>query len=67
MLGSVQSGGRSSLRLLRVAKDGKLIEEARDLAASVLDDDPTLTSLPALREALERRLDADEAAFMAKN
>jgi len=67
VLGSVQSGGRSSLRLLRVAKDGKLIEEARELAASVLEDDPSLATLPALREALDRRLDENEAAFMAKN
>ncbi|MGV8884297.1 MAG: ATP-dependent DNA helicase RecG [Microbacteriaceae bacterium] len=67
VLGSVQSGGRSSLRLLRVAKDGKLIEEARERAATVLHDDPELATLPALREALERRLDATEAAFMAKN
>ncbi|CAN5356347.1 ATP-dependent DNA helicase RecG [soil metagenome] len=67
VLGSTQSGGRSSLRLLRVAKDGELISEARELAASVLADDPTLAAHPALRDALARRLDADEEAFLAKN
>jgi len=67
VLGSVQSGGRSSLRLLRVAKDGDLIAEARELAAAVLDADPTLARHAALREALDRRLDEAEAAFLAKN
>ncbi len=67
VLGSIQSGGRSSLRLLRVAKDGELIGDARMLAAGVLDTDPSLADHPALREALARRLDETEAAFLAKN
>jgi ATP-dependent DNA helicase RecG len=67
VLGSIQSGGRSSLRLLRVAKDGELISDARMLAAGVLEADPTLAAHPALREALARRLDETEAAFLAKN
>jgi ATP-dependent DNA helicase RecG len=67
VLGSIQSGGRSSLRLLRVAKDGELISDARLLAAGVLESDPTLAAHPALREALARRLDETEAAFLAKN
>jgi ATP-dependent DNA helicase RecG len=67
VLGSIQSGGRSSLRLLRVAKDGELIGDARVLAAGVLDTDPTLAAHPALREALARRLDESEASFLAKN
>ncbi len=67
VLGSTQSGGRSSLRLVRVAKDGALIAEARELAAGVLADDPTLANHPALREALSRRLDERSEAFLAKN
>jgi ATP-dependent DNA helicase RecG len=67
VLGSVQSGGRSSLRLLRVATDGELILDARDLASGVLAADPLLEQHPALREALERRLDAETEAFLAKN
>ncbi|GAB3411329.1 ATP-dependent DNA helicase RecG [Schumannella luteola] len=66
VLGSAQSGGRSSLRLLRVAKDGDLIGDAREAAAGVLDDDPTLAQHPALAAALARRLDEAEAAFLAK-
>ncbi|MDJ0335759.1 ATP-dependent DNA helicase RecG [Salinibacterium sp. G-O1] len=67
VLGSSQSGGRSSLRLVRVAKDGALIADARERAAAVLDADPTLAAYPALREALERRLDETSESFLAKN
>ena len=67
VLGSTQSGGRSSLRLLRVAKDGDLITEARELASGVLDADPGLAQHDALREALARRLDESAQAFLAKN
>ncbi|MBX3094362.1 MAG: ATP-dependent DNA helicase RecG [Cryobacterium sp.] len=67
VLGSVQSGGRSSLRLLRVAKDGDLILEARGLAEKLLADDPELARHPALADALERRLDVTERDFLAKN
>ncbi|HEX4059258.1 MAG TPA: ATP-dependent DNA helicase RecG [Galbitalea sp.] len=67
VLGRIQSGGRSSLRLLRVAKDGELIADARLLAQGVLNADPTLGAHPALKEAIARRLDATEATFLAKN
>jgi ATP-dependent DNA helicase RecG len=67
VLGSMQSGGRSSLRLLRVAKDGDLIGDAREVAAEVLREDPMLARHGALNEALVRRLDEVEASFLAKN
>ena len=67
VLGRAQSGGRSSLKLLRVARDGELIAEARSLAGGVLEADPTLAEHPALRQALAARLDAAEAAFLAKS
>jgi ATP-dependent DNA helicase RecG len=66
VLGRAQSGGRSSLQLLRVARDGELIAEARSAAEAVLDADPQLAEHPALRAALERRLDEAERAFLAK-
>ena len=52
---------------MRVAKDGQLIAEARELAAGVLADDPTLERHPSLRDALDRRLDAESESFLAKN
>ena len=67
VLGRAQSGGRSSLKLLRVARDGDVIAEARTLAAEVLDADPALAEHPALAAALASRLDAAEAAFLAKS
>mgnify|MGYP003642740863 FL=1 len=67
VLGGVQSGGRSSLKLLRVVNDGQLITEAREAAQGVLVDDPTLVEHPALAEALKRRLDESSEAFLGKN
>jgi ATP-dependent DNA helicase RecG len=52
---------------LRVVKDAQLIFDARDLAAAILEDDPGLEGQRALREALDRRLDATAEAFLAKN
>jgi ATP-dependent DNA helicase RecG len=66
VLGADQSGGRSSLKLLRVVRDGDLIAEARSAAEVVLADDPELSGHPALAGALARRLDAAERAFLAK-
>jgi len=67
VLGSLQSGGRSSLKLLRVAHDGEIITEARADAAHVVADDPELIDHPVLAEALQRRLDESDRAALAKN
>ena len=42
VLGDAQSGGKSSLKLLRVVKDADLIADARTRAAALLADDPDL-------------------------
>ena len=67
VLGSAQSGGRSSLKLLRVATDGDLISMARRDAQLVLDTDPALLSHKALQQALEERVDASARAALSKN
>jgi ATP-dependent DNA helicase RecG len=67
VLGVSQSGGRSSLRLLRAARDGDLIADARELAAEVLAEDPSLATHAALAEALRRRLSEAERDFLDKN
>ncbi|MGV3711928.1 helicase-related protein, partial [Pseudolysinimonas sp.] len=67
VLGESQSGGRSSLKLLRVSRDGKLIEEAREVAEGILATDPDLAHHVALREAIDRRLDESERAFLGKS
>lgn len=48
ILGTSQSGGRSTLRLLRVTQHGELIIHAREVAAHLLDGDPLLEQYPLL-------------------
>ena len=59
VLGASQSGGRSSLRLLRVVQDTELIQRMRKAVESIFAADPTLERHPALAESLAR---IDEAA-----
>jgi ATP-dependent DNA helicase RecG len=66
VLGSTQSGGRSSLKLLRVARDGDVIAEARAAAATLLDDGPGLREHAALAAAVRRRLDDEASEFLSK-
>lgn len=67
VLGSTQSGVRSSLKLLRVVKDSKLIARARELAEQILESDPRLAAHQGLREVIARRVTADDRAALAKN
>ncbi|GAA2174319.1 ATP-dependent DNA helicase RecG [Agrococcus versicolor] len=64
VLGTAQSGGRSSLRLLRVTRDRAVIEAARESALGVLADDPRLERHAALRLAVHRRLDPEARAAL---
>jgi len=65
VLGASQSGGRSSLKLLRVIQDADLIFRCRDLAEKLLARDPTLEKHPALAEALQAQ-DAARQSNLAK-
>jgi len=66
VLGAVQSGGRSSLKLLRVARDGDVIADARELAAEVLEGDPGLQGHAALAAEVRRRVDAEASGYLSK-
>ncbi|AYF98539.1 ATP-dependent DNA helicase RecG [Protaetiibacter intestinalis] len=66
VLGGTQSGRRSSLKLLRVIEDAEVIAEARAVAEGLLDADPALVGHEALREAVARRFDTAERAFLGK-
>ncbi|MGW9629152.1 ATP-dependent DNA helicase RecG [Agromyces sp. NPDC055520] len=66
VLGAVQSGGRSSLKLLKVARDGDLIAEAREFAQEVLASGDGLDSQPALAAAVRRRLDDETSGYLSK-
>ncbi|MEJ6490014.1 ATP-dependent DNA helicase RecG [Leucobacter sp. USCH14] len=67
ILGTAQSGGRSTLRLLRVAEHGPLIAHAREVARELLDRDPELTSAPGLAEMVARDHEAGLLDNLAKS
>lgn len=61
VLGAVQSGRRSSLRLLSVITDGAVIEQARTAAVNLVSKDPTLVDHATLARAVQR-LEAEGSA-----
>ncbi len=67
VLGTSQSGGRSSLRILSVIKDADLIADARVVATEVVDADPALRTHPALAAAIEDLLDTQRAGYLDKS
>ena len=66
VLGTSQSGLRSSLRLLEVARHGDVIAAARSAAHEVVQDDPTLAGHPALAAAVTAMVDAQQAEYLEK-
>jgi len=66
VLGAAQSGGRSSLRLLRVAHHGDIIADARELAQQIVEVDPQLREHPTLADAVRRRLNDEASEFLGK-
>ncbi len=67
VLGAAQSGGRNSLRLLRVVRDAKVIEEARAEAAALVGADPTLADHPGLADAIADLLDPEREDFLTRS
>ena len=66
VLGATQSGGRSSLKLLRVIQDAALIQHCRELVSKIIAADPTLEKNVNLAQALAR-LDDQRQANLAKS
>lgn len=66
VLGAVQSGRRSSLRLLEVLRDGEVIAQARADADEVIRKDPTLARHEALRLALTRLTAEESTDYLEK-
>jgi len=62
VLGASQSGGRSSLRLLRVIQDADLIQKVRLEVEELFSQDPELNELPILRALLEQVESAENLA-----
>ncbi|WP_289018497.1 ATP-dependent DNA helicase RecG [uncultured Ornithinimicrobium sp.] len=65
VLGASQSGGRSGLRFLRLARDEELIVAAHEAAWETVRADPDLERHPVLRRELDQ-LDAERAAFLER-
>jgi len=64
VLGAAQSGGGSSLRLLRVTRDAEVIERARGDATALVTQDPELAGWPVLVEAIDQRLSGAGEEFI---
>jgi ATP-dependent DNA helicase RecG len=66
VLGAAQAGRKSSLRLLTLLTDEKLIEAARQEAAVLVEADPALAGEPALAGAIGALLDQQQAEYLEK-
>lgn len=66
ILGASQSGSRSTLKVLRVMKDAKLIAQARNAAESIVANGEGLGALPVLQAAVEDWVDEDMQAFLER-
>jgi ATP-dependent DNA helicase RecG len=66
VLGASQSGRRSSLRLLSVLRDERVIEQARAEATRLVAQDPHLFANAALRQAVDALLDDERSEYLEK-
>ncbi|MBP1135832.1 ATP-dependent DNA helicase RecG [Arthrobacter sp. PvP023] len=66
ILGASQSGGRSTLKLLRVLEHEGVIAKARRDAQHIVAADPGLTDHSALAEAIDEYLNPEKEAFLER-
>jgi len=66
ILGASQSGGRSTLKLLRVLEHEDVIARARDDAQAIVGRDPLLAGHPGLADAIEQYLNPEKEAFLER-
>ncbi|MFE4541951.1 ATP-dependent DNA helicase RecG [Arthrobacter sp. NPDC056727] len=66
ILGASQSGGRSTLKLLRVLEHEDIIARARQDAQKIVAADPALTGHAALAEAIDEYLNPEKEAFLER-
>jgi ATP-dependent DNA helicase RecG len=67
VLGTAQSGRRSTLRLLSLRRDEQLIADARVEASDLVSGDPQLVEHPALAAQVATLVDADRAEYLEKS
>ncbi|MGB9281882.1 MAG: ATP-dependent DNA helicase RecG [Pseudonocardiaceae bacterium] len=66
VLGALQSGRRSGLKLLSLLRDADLIGQARQAAQQLVETDPDLTAHPGLARLAADLLDDQRAQFLEK-
>jgi ATP-dependent DNA helicase RecG len=66
VLGALQSGRRSGLKLLSLLRDADLIGQARQAAQQLVEADPDLAAHPALARLAADLLDEQRAQFLQK-
>src|SRR5699024_1572616 len=66
VLGSAQSGEKTTLKLLRVLEDERLIVAARDAATALVDDDPELDDHPALNALIGDVLGDEDEEYLER-
>ncbi|TQJ32876.1 ATP-dependent DNA helicase RecG [Arthrobacter sp. SLBN-122] len=66
ILGASQSGGRSTLKLLRVLEHEDVIARAREDAQAIVAGDPLLSGCPELADAIEKYLNPEKEAFLER-
>jgi len=66
VLGAAQAGRKSSLRLLTLLSDEKLIAAARQEAIDLIEADPALTGQPALAAAAAALAGQQQAEYLEK-
>jgi ATP-dependent DNA helicase RecG len=68
VLGSLQAGRKSGLKLLRLTQqaDKKIIADARAEATDLVGADPALAGQPALAAAIGALLDTERTEFLEK-
>jgi ATP-dependent DNA helicase RecG len=66
VLGAVQAGRKSGLKMLTLLQDEELIVQARVEAQALVDGDPQLAAHSALAGAIRTLLDEEQANFLEK-
>ncbi|MBT2513042.1 ATP-dependent DNA helicase RecG [Arthrobacter sp. ISL-30] len=66
ILGASQSGGRSTLRLLRVLEHEEVISRAREDAQAIVAADPDLAGHSTLAAAIDEYLNPEKEAFLER-
>ena len=67
ILGSLQSGGKSSLNFLSLIDDVEVIADARDLAEQIVLDDPDLLAHQALADLIQSILLPSRVEYLDKS